>query len=54
MKKGGGGGGVSCSIPFRDYTAVLLGGREYLCSFPGSTVFVSLCHLGGFRWGVRL
>ena len=25
------GWGVSCSIPFRDYTAVLLGGWEYVC-----------------------
>ena len=52
MKKGG--WGVSCSIPFRDYTAVLLGGRECLCAFPGPSVFLSLCHLGGFRWGARL
>ena len=45
MKKGG-GVGVSCSIPFRDYTAVLLGGRENLRAFPGSSVFSLSMPLG--------
>ena len=45
------GWGVSCSIPFRDYTAVLLGGREYLCAFPGSSVFPLSIPLGWFPLG---